>query len=282
MSNGFYKASKSGTRNNMPATPLLFWEKEIFECVFHEVLNGIQTQLWSEGEWTPTFPVEIQQRVVPRLKLQVARWHSRAIRPLLPLPSIQQSSISPLLAITNEDDYNGWYRCGYYQRELLFEDKVLGDLSGEVSVYSGVIFAREESLLEQGMLPFGRGDADFWWDWHREYVLLQPQGFSGSLVGLEWVRDFLGSRPLLMLPPHLAIRCGLQPIEWPGRLELVDTQGASALLFRWWNVRPVGDELREQTPILQGCDLILRPDIFEQIRQLSRWSPIEVRQVQQE
>ncbi|MCF2151476.1 NACHT domain-containing protein [Desmonostoc muscorum LEGE 12446] len=276
-----HEAAQSRVRNNMPSTPLLFWEKEIFECVFHEVLNGIESQLWAEGEWTPSSAIVIQQRVTPRLKLQIARWHSRVIRPLLPLPSLQQSGLSPAIAISNEDEYNGWYRCGYYERQLLFEEKVLGDLSNEVTIFAGVMFEREQNFFEQNMLPFGYGNEEAWWDWQNDYILLQPQGFHGPLVGLKWVQDFLGYRPVMMLPPQLARRCSLHLVnKWPSRLELVDSQGVCAVSFRWWNVRPVGDGLNEEIPILQGCDLIVRPDIFEQIRQLSKWSPIEVRQVQ--
>jgi len=85
-----------------------------------------------------------------------------------------------------------------------------------------------------------------------------------------------------MLPPQLSIRCRLHPTQWTSRLELVDSQGESAVLFRWWSVRPVGDRLSEQAPISQGCDLIVRPDVFEQIGQFSIQAPIEVKLVQQE
>jgi hypothetical protein len=277
-----YQASSSSVIHKLPPTKMLKWEHELFESVFHEVLNSIEIQLWNEGKWISTAALEIAEQVLPRIKPQIARWHSRVIRPSLPLPSVQQSAVSPAVSISGEDTHNGWYRCGYYERELIFEDKVLGDLSQEVTVFAGIEIIKRQNFLERGSFPFGQGNSEKSWDWHDEEVLISPQGFAGPLLGLEWKQDFLGSCPILMLPPQLSIRCRLHPTQWTSRLELVDSQGESAVLFRWWSVRPVGDRLSEQAPISQGCDLIVRPDVFEQIGQFSIQAPIEVKLVQQE
>lgn len=278
-----HRASTSLSRRNLPRTQILTWEQELFEDVFHEVLNNIDIQLWNEGEWSSYAIQEISEQVLPRIEPQVARWYSRAIRPLLPLPDAQESSVSSAVTISGESSYNGWYRCGYYERELVFGHEPLPNLNCEVEVYAGIEFANRQALLGSEQIPFGRGNAELMWFWQGGgEVPVYLNAFRGPLVGLAWTRDYLGSRPILALPTRLSVRCGVYTREYPGRLELVDSEGKSAVLFRWWSVRPLGDELSEQTPILQGCDLILRPDIFERICQFSIYSPIEMKIVRQE
>ncbi len=275
--NSRYRASSGFSKRNLPSTEILTWEQEIFESVFHEILNGIDIQLWNKGEWSLNAIQEIAEHILPSIKTQVARWNSRSIRPSLPLPNAQKSSISHVVAISGEDSYNGWYRCGYYERELILERETLPDLKCEIKIYAGIEFS-DQSLLRSNQIPFGFGNAEQGWFWEEKGgTQIYLNSFYGPLVGFACTRDYLGCRPILVLHPNLSIRCGLYPGRYPGHLELVDSQGKSAVLFRWWNVRPLGDELYEQTPILQGYDLILRPDIFEKICQFSTRAPIETK-----
>lgn len=272
-----YKAAKDHVRRNLPPVPLLFWENELFECAFHDVLNGVDAHLWRRGLWTPTANDEIAERVLPHLKLHVAAWHSRVVRPPLPLPSEQCTEILPVSVIEDEDEYNGWYRCGYYEEELILDNKVLGDVIEKVTVVAGIVFP--ESFGSKKPFPLGNGNAEFWWEQGNDIPFLHPDGFVGPLVGLDWINDFLGVRPILMLPPTLTTRWGLQPGLWPGPLKLVDRQGQAAVVFRCWKVRPVGDDLAQEIPMLQGCELLVRPDLFNQLLQGSMRIPVEVKEI---
>lgn len=277
-----YRASNSLSQRNIPHTQILMWEQELFEVTFHEVLNNIDIQLWNEGEWSSQTIQEIAKQTIPCIKPQVSRWNSRVIRPSLLLPSVQKSLLSSVDSISDEDSHNGWYRCGYYERQLVFGNEAFPNLNCKIEVYAGIVFENKKSLLRTEQIPFGRGSSELMWFWQEGKVPVYLSSFRGPLVGLAWTRDYLGSRPVLGLPPKLSVRCGLSPIKYPGRLELLDSQGKSTVLFRWWSVRPLGDELSEQAPILQGCDLILRADIFKYICQLSTFSPVEIRTVRQE
>lgn len=77
-----------------------------------------------------------------------------------------------------------------------------------------------------------------------------------------------------MIHPSIAARCGLQPTQQPSSLALVDDNGEYACIFRYWSVRALGSSISEETPRLSGCDIIVRPDIFKQIRDMSQLPPI--------
>jgi hypothetical protein len=53
-------------------------------------------------------------------------------------------------------------------------------------------------------------------------------------------------------------------------LHLVDETNKIALVFRHWSLRPIGNDMDEQTPRFRGYDLLLRPDLFARLRDILR------------
>ncbi|RYF45839.1 MAG: hypothetical protein EOO38_15305 [Cytophagaceae bacterium] len=71
---------------------------------------------------------------------------------------------------------------------------------------------------------------------------------------------------MLGLIPDLAANLELQPRSDLGPLDLFDKQGNHAVAFRWWRCRPLGDHgFAEENPRLFGGNLLMRPDLFDQI-----------------
>jgi hypothetical protein len=272
-----HEAAKSRVYQRLPPTPLLFWEQELFEVAFSKVLTGIDTHLWTTGAWTPQVHANIVEEVLPETPLQVAAWFSRTVRPKIPLPSQQCDASLVPTPISGGGDYDGWYRAGYLEYELLLNSGPVGDYSGTVQAASGLVFVAARSELDDIGIPFGRGSADRCWFPHEVAASSPIQRFEGPLIGLDWIEDFLGRRPVLMLPSKLAKRCSLALGPWPGRLELLDSNGRPAVVFRCWRLRPVGNEIAEAQPRLSGCDLIVRADVFESICALSDYGALEVR-----
>jgi len=261
----------------VPETRMLFWEHEVFEDVFHRILTSISEYLISKGTWKPDIEYSILNEVLPSILLHVRHWNSRVVRPQIPLPSALKEGIDTVSVIQQEDEFNGWYRCAYYEEELTVPDHYTPDAIEEATATGGIIFSVTQEYAEhKGNLPFGIGQAEIW----LKPSVLTPEvrlsPFNGPLIGFDFIKDYLGLKPLFMIHPTIAARCGLRPAEQPSSLTLVDNNGKYACIFRYWSVRALGSSISEETPRLSGCDIIVRPDIFEQIRSMSRLIPVFV------
>jgi hypothetical protein len=268
------EAAKSRVYENLAPTKMLFWEIEIFETLFHEVLDGIDEHLWRTGDWDADLFPWLLDKVLPRLPLHVARWYSRVPRPALPLPLEQRSGIATTSPISGEGEYDGWYRCGYYEEQLVMGGSFHVD--EEVTVMSSVHLPESPGTADPSLGPLARGDTEVWLG-QPDDLTIRPFGLRGPVAGMDFVRDWLNVFPLLMLRPFLQSRLGLSPRSlWQSRLELIDEVGNAAVIFRCWSERVVDDSINEEIPRLQGCDLIIRPDIFARMAQLSERTPITV------
>jgi tetratricopeptide (TPR) repeat protein len=272
--NSRHKAARSRVYNGLPPARLLFWELELFETIFNEVLEGVDAHLWRTGEWHPDIPIWLLSVVLPRLPLHVGRLYSRVPRPPLPLPSEQHPGVDATTPLPDDDEFAGWYRCGYFEREIVTER--MHRVTDTVMVMESVQFPNALGNADSTLIPLASGKAETW---------LEPQqdsraallGLRGPVAGLDLVRDWMGGPPILMLQPYIQSRLGLSPGDpWRGRLELVDRSGEVAVIFRCWEERPVGDSVGEEAGRLQGCDLIVRPDVFSRMTAMAGLDPVSV------
>jgi hypothetical protein len=271
-----YKAASSRAYDNLPLTRFLMWECEMFEMVFHEVLEGIDGELWRTGAWDPTIVPWLAQKILPRISFHAARSFSRVKRPNLPLPSESTEGVAPASPISSSNEFNGWYRCGYYERELVFRS--MFHVDHKIIVMSAIHIGVASDEINTSLVPLAKGDVEVWMDGPTisNDLTIKP-AFSGPLTGLDFVRDWLGQFPILMLQPDLQVRLGLVPAQsGPGGLRFVDEHGLDAIVFRQWEDRPVGENISEETPRLQGCELLVRPDIFKQLNNTHAQEPLTV------
>lgn len=257
-------------------TNLLFWENEVFETVFHEVLDGIEAHLSSTGRWHSEFAPCLLEKVTPNISLHITRWYSRVPRPKLPYPSNQKSQLNETVPICENGEYDGWYRCGYFEQELLID--LSYGLSGKINVESSVVMSPKKlNDIDLSDFSLTQGEAKYWLQNldARDNINLSP--FVGVLTGLDLVTDWLGSFFILALHPSIIARTGLYPLtKWDYGFKLFDNHGSVAVVFRWWSEIPIGESISEETPKLQGCDLLVRSDIFSQILLPSKETPVTV------
>ena len=262
-----HEASRSRGYPTLPPKQFLHWEVEAFESLFQEVLDGIDAELWRSGEWNPNVSRWILPNILPRIYLHVGRWFSRSKRPDLQMPNEISTSVVSAEAISRKDAFDGWYRCGYYEREIVMRGIV--DVEDEVSVMSGLRVNVKLGDLDDSMTPFARGNADVWLEGidpsHWSDLKINPP-LPDHITGVEFVRDWLGEFPILMLQPYLQVRCGLSPGDSLS-LDLVDEDDKVGAVFRRWEERIIGESVGEEVPRLQGCELLVRPDLFERIAQ---------------
>ena len=207
----------------VPETQLLLWEQEIFEIVFHHVLTGLSEHLLHEGTWEPGIEYWLLSRVLPNMLLHVGHWNSRVIRPPLPLPSTLAEAIDPVSAIDHEEEFNSWYRCAYYEKELVLADRVSPEVVEEVTGTSGIVFSLETQASLKEHLPFGIGRVEVWLDTllSTDEVRLSP--FSGPLVGFTCSRRLSRAKANFHAAP--CYRCEMR--------FAADTTAWSAYTHRW-------------------------------------------------
>jgi hypothetical protein len=141
------------------------------------------------------------------------------------------------------------------------------DVENDVSVMSGLHVNVKLSDLDDSMTPFARGNADVWLEgvgpsqWSDFKI---TPTLPDHITGVEFVRDWVGEFPILMLQPYLQVRCGLSPRESLS-LDLVDEDDKVGAVFRHWEERIIGESVGEEVPRLRGCELLVRPDLFDRI-----------------
>ena len=194
----------------------------------------------------------------------------------MPLPSKSGSSVTTAAPISTNDEFDGWYRCGYFERELVLRS--MFHVDDDVSVMSAIHLDPAANELDPSLIPLARGSADVWLEgvdpsqW--EDLTVRPV-VSGPIAGLDFVRDWLGEFPILMVQPYLQVRHGLTPSAFSD-LELIDTDGKPAVVFRHWQENIVGQSISEEVARLQGCELLVRPDVFDRMSQNSDKPPVTV------
>jgi len=253
--------------------PILGWEKEILEQAFQEALNGVRPHLWSQGAGTAGLDVKLLGIALPRIRLQLAVEASRSVRPRLPRPSEAEATEAVERVLPENDEYPGWCRLGWYEEELVFEHpkSPWGDPAEIVYTAGGLVAGPPESVGEA--LPFVSCDPKAWFPGDIDFgpAEVNLRGIMGGVVGAAWLDDLLEKRLILVPPTALAVRYGLRPGPWPGPFKWVDDEGEHAVVLRVWRVRSINSG-SEEPCILDGCELIVRPEMFHRIEVDSGYS----------
>lgn len=264
-----YRYFHDGDMHPQFETPISGWEHELFECALHEVLNGVHAHLWSRGAWNPDVRRELLSRALPQMRLMTAIQASRRVRPNIPLPSATQAGYGEIPEIYKGGDFDGWFRLGRWEREFLYSGNLHhGNPSEVVSIFEGTVVSRR-GIPDADDFPLGSLPARAW---SLEPVFTRPGGAlfggvpEGPLLGFDIVDDPLGREGVLILPPVFAVRYNLVPGPWPGPLRWVDGHEAPAVAFRAWRVRSTIGIAGEEPSLVAGCDLVVRPEIWERLR----------------
>lgn len=244
-----------------PLVPMLFWQNELFEIAINRVACIASDELRETEFWDEKADSALLCRLIPDLVLLNALFISRGLRPPIPLPAEIIPGSIEISTVSDGSKWTDWYRAGLFEEQLVFDDN-RWEISGEVTHINGIETAAPDMGTSDRPLPLGQGSARMWQT--APTVELSPPKFRGPLIGLEILNDFLGIRPVLILHPRLAAICQLRA-DPNGRLQLVDKDGEVAVVCRTWRVRSVGSYSDSELPILQGCEILVRPDILDRI-----------------
>jgi AAA ATPase domain len=256
-----------------PRADVLPWPKEFFEVAFQEVLN-LRSFPFLGAETDPDIAAFLLRRILPGTENYITYWHSRSVRPPLPLPKETKSGSQPVVCLPKDDEYESWIRCGLYEEQLLLEGSETFPKCVGTTTMTGGATAGSASKRGRGSLPLGIAAITGWSKISADLMFPSTPELVGPLARFNFLRSYLGLCPILTLHPgclvpELSLRSE-QPCGW----HLVDGSGSPTVRFRQWRVGPLGKDLDESAPRLSGCDLIVRPDFWEHIRR-SAAHPIE-------
>lgn len=222
---------------------ILYEQQEIIEEALHHTASALVLDGGTRNA------ENVAEFLSLRVERHVSHWYSRVPRPAsLPRPSERSAGrIAP--APIDDPVHPGWYRIGYYERERLREGKVLGNLVGLRVAMTGV-------QLHPG------GSANLAWclvSGNR-----RQRGTHIYLTAMHADKTAFGDVHLLLPTKELIARFALTPGSWQAPLVARDALG-EALVFQQWHAESLGTDLEREEPMLRGCELLLRPDLYRSL-----------------
>lgn len=154
-----------------------------------------------------------------------------------------------------------WIRIGYYENEL-FEGDSRRDELKNYKIFGGIHF---ETPVRQ-KFPFCQYplESQTIWDNASEVPI------DSHLINYMILHnDTLESHKILWLNPNLIAKLGLKPIHFLKGLAAENKNGELVLKYNCWRCDYVnyGDfsSMNDEIPKLEGCELLMRRDIFEKV-----------------
>lgn len=258
-----HRAAWSSTQRGIPQTRMLFWENELFDLALEEVSGPLDAILFAKGRRTERFMLQVLKVLLPDLEQYVPHWNSRVVRPPLEKPSEQRAGTTPIGPLVDSAEFNGWFRVALWECEMVSDETTYPTVKEKVEVFGGIVL-NYSGRGSDGDVPLGKGVREMWW----------PPAFSGKLsavpsnsplAGLMILGGRLGVHHVLGLPPVLSSQMTLRRSP-ASRLELVDSNGRVAVVYRQWRVRPLGTDIDEETMAIRGADLVISPETMERIQ----------------
>jgi hypothetical protein len=246
-----WEVRRSISRKSHPFARLHGWEDELFADTLNEVLTGLESHLWSKGEWNDRVWPEVLTSLLPNAEMPARHYWTRRVRPSWPLPSTLSDGVQPVQSVS-DGELAGWKRIAYFET-YLETDSSFDEIKSSTRVTAGVVLDDEFEPLPQGVLPLRSADNK---DWVRKARPLFPLGgFSGAVASHSFFGTPFQFHELLGLVPNLANSLNLSGRREIGPLDLFDADNKLAVAFRWWSCRPLGDHgLSDETPRLwQSC-----------------------------
>lgn len=256
-----------------PRASLHGWEHELFTDSLNEVLTGLEAHLWSSGEWDERVWPKVLSWLLPNTEIPARHYWSRRVRPSWPLPSTLSDGVQPVQSVP-DGELSGWRRIAYFETYLNC-DNSLGEIKQQTRATAGVILDDRAPTLPKDDLPLQFGDDRIWLC--RLRPLFPLGAFRNAIAGLSKFGIPFEFHELLGLIPDLVATLELVPRLELGPLDLFDKQSNLAVAYRWWRCRRLGNHgFADETPMLFGGSLLMRPDIFAELVAVTKLRPFEV------
>lgn len=250
-----------------PPTNVVYWQFELFEAILHDQANMVRENLWSKGVWNDEIELSMLLNAQPDLAFHLAIFNSRVPRPSWKEPSEQREGLSELQVVDGDPRYQGWICLGTVEKQYLSRENSFSPPKEEIKAYSGAVVAPIGAIYYENLIPFLKGEYDFWWEPERFFVPQRPLDIYTQLLSLDKNSDWLGGREILIPPAEIsAFIKNITVPDFSENLVWKDSKGVPILACRFWQVQ--GQQFDVESPSLIGCDLIARPDVVNTLERL--------------
>ncbi|HEY1050223.1 MAG TPA: hypothetical protein VGE39_10730, partial [Prosthecobacter sp.] len=248
-------------RNSNPSASIHGWHDELFADCVNEALTGLESHLWSKGEWNPDVVQAVLGLLLPDTEIPARHYWSRRARPSWGLPSTMSGGAQAVQSVP-DGELAGWRRIAYFETNLDCGSS-MNAIKSEAQATMGVVLDDQPPSLPEDALPLLHGDDRVWIQQvpSRNHLNL----LRGPLAGLSLSDVPFAFHQVLEPTPHLVGALELSPCSEIGPLDLYDKEGKLAIAYRWWRCCPIGDHgFADENPRLFGGALLMRPDLFDQ------------------
>ncbi|KYZ68275.1 AAA family ATPase [Bacillus sp. GZT] len=168
---------------------------------------------------------------------------------------------------TELDGFTDWIRIANIQNEVILEDKdysYLRNMKYICKTYQGIIFSPLEEVNNK-YFPFEKDEDLDWWYVNESSTFNFEGDMTKKLIKYAKIYNEFGIHQILKLDDGVINVLNLRALEFPNSFNLVDQNNKLAVAFRNWEYDLIGSDLSEETYRLVGFELIMRPDIYEEL-----------------
>ncbi|QDV56410.1 hypothetical protein [Rosistilla oblonga] len=255
--------------DSKPALPLpahLGWEHELFEFAFQEALDEVEARVSRQGKSDLTLSDHLIANAVAPVHLDVGLELSIGQRPDLPNPSDLSDSIhEPVVCEEPGSHFDQWLRLGFYESHLTNESFDKGFDTAYTDIFSSLVSLDDDGDVAKVRIPLTTVDSAEAWSESIDCDMATLVGFRGALTAGFNHCGYSSHRFLLAVNPVLISALGLRAGPWPGPLTLMDNSNEPAVVMRAWKSQRIQADSVGSVFRLNGCELLLRPDILSEL-----------------
>jgi hypothetical protein len=208
-----------------------------YENTIHTAINEYLFKYYKEIEIFSYFEIDV--------KTLIATQNSYIERPKDLLNKQKQSSFTEELY--KEDNF---IRIALFENELLIEGTRIKE---NIVYFEGLVTIREKIYQFFESTP-----SDIWYDMFYSNNLYQIIGFYKYFNSIE-------SKYTLWLDSHVLRVLNLKMDNYNNGLQALNDKGEIVLKYRCWKDALLGDDVNDNIPKLEGCDLLIRKDYYKKL-----------------
>ncbi|HID1394499.1 TPA: hypothetical protein ACXDX0_002276 [Staphylococcus aureus] len=165
---------------------------------------------------------------------------------------------------SNLPGFEDWIKIASIQNEVILEEGYFANMKSQNNFYSGLV-SSDFSEISYIKSPFKKEEDLDWW-----YIDESSDShFSGQsllhLIRYRKIYNDFGEYHLLKLDDSIIKELNLTAADFPSPFDLLDHNNEVAVAYRSWDYDLIGTDLSEETFRLSGCELVMRPDIFDKL-----------------
>lgn len=246
---GLFKAFTDSRGRKLPIVHYWGIENEIYK----QTLNR---EVFKHANNNPL----ILTHMVSDISIPIAMKYSKIRRPQNVIVDLENKNPQR----SNLEGYEDWITIASIENEVIFDEGYFANMKSIKSIYRGLVSGNIKDI-KSNRLPIKRLEDIDWWYVDKVTNQYLPKHSVTFLSSYGIVYNDFGEHRLLKLQDSILDVLNLKAADFPGPFDLLDQNNKVAVAYRNWECDLIGTDLEEETFIKTGFELVMRPDIFEEV-----------------